>query len=348
MIVTVLYSELVCLAVYVDTPSPPTMEKDSQTVRDLSLLSVTNPADGNCGSISTGICPVCKGNAKTTTAVLCPVCHAPHHASCASKFPPAPNGGFKKCCGPSSPLPSPQQPLPSPLMSGLRMLIREEFDIINNTIASQFKTLNSFISDLSIEIKTVNEKVDTCSAETRDTAMRVDALEDKFEEINNSESTSHISMESCLSEVEDRLKRRNNLIIYGIDDPDPSLSSKPHEFDFKEVTSLFTILIPNKCFDDIKVWRIGKFSSTQTKPRPLKIILPNDSISSQLRTTFLKLKRSPHPPTQFATLSLTPDRTKFQQLEYQRVKRELISRNSRGEKNIKITCRLGAPIITTI
>lgn len=326
------------------------MDKDtnSQGSDNSSSLVITIPRDGTSSSISTSICPVCKGNVKVANATLCPKCSTPYHSSCALKYSTNPDGGFKKCCGPPSPLPTTTTLSSTPSShDDLRMLIREEMQLVRETFSSEFRSLNTTISNLSTEIKAVNAKIDACASESHDTVLRVNALEDKVEEIIEGNSSPNNNFDSCLTEVEDRLRRRNNLIIYGLTDHDPSIFPNFHDTDLELTKSLFASCIKNSSFDNIKIWRIGKFSTIQTKHRPLKVIFSNDTVPSQIRTAFVTLKKSAHLPPEFAELSIAPDRTRNQQTEYQRAKQELIARIAQGEKNLKIAYRLGFPTIIT-
>lgn len=143
-----------------------------------------------------------------------------YHPSCAAKFPIAPNGGFKKCCGPPSPLPAILLTITPPPTDDLRTLIREELKFVRYTFTAEFHNLNTSIASLSSDMRAVNTKIDACVTETHFTTVRVDALKNNVDELMQGNFSSNVDFDSCLLEVEDRLRSRKNLIIFGLNDHD--------------------------------------------------------------------------------------------------------------------------------
>lgn len=187
--------------------------------------------------------------------------------------------------------------------------------------------------------------MERCISDNVETIERVSTLELKVDEISKGNSSSHESFDICLSEVEDRLRRKNNLVVFGLRESPDSNNSNMHEADVTILKSLFSNLCTTKSIGTIQTWRLGVFSSSRSKPRPIKVRLPFDICSSQIRQSFMEMKKLSQLPPEFTHLSLAPDRTKYQQLEYQRVKKELQSRIQQGETDIRIVYRMEAPII---
>lgn len=72
-------------------------------------------------------------------------------------------------------------------------------------------------------------------------------------------------------------------MIYGLTESTSSTTSEMHASDLSSIKALYTILCPKINTQILKIWRIGTYSQTQLKLRPIKIIFPHDFYSSQLR-----------------------------------------------------------------
>lgn len=295
----------------------------------ISTLSVEIPGGEMCFSCNKPI---------KRQSTSCSVCSATYHPSCANLYPILSNGGIKKCCGPPSPLPP----------DDLRSFIREEFATVNNSIKSvksDIKDLNTALSNISIDVKSLNERIVNCETEVKDSKKRVNDLEEKFEEFNKGNSASGFDFDSCLSEWEDRQRRKNNLLIFGLQENKSINQNENHNADLTSIISLLHLIYPNDVANIIKIWRIGIPSEVRLKPRPLKVILPDKVCAFQIRQKFVEYKRSKKLPNEFQPLTVAFDRTRYQQTEFQRVNQELKNRLEKGEKDLTIRFQLGAPSI---
>lgn len=268
------------------------------------------------------------------------MCSAPFHLRYTVKYPNASNGGFRKCCGTQSPCPSPTDDILS-----LRSVMREEVQDFMTHINGNIQGLSTKITNMDLNLNAINERVERCISSTAETADRITSLELKFQELSTVNNAADFPIDSCLSEVEDRVLRRKNIMIYGMNEPAQSSTLNAHESDLSSVNSLLSLLSSSIDPHNIKIRRLSTFSTSQLKPRPIKVSFPHEFYASQIRDSFLKLRKQSQLPATIAQISLAPDRTKQQQSNYQQIKKEFQTRLQNGETNIRIMYLHGSPAI---
>lgn len=176
-----------------------------------------------------------------------------------------------------------------------------------------------------------------------DIGQRVEELEVKVAEVNKGNNTADFS--ACLSEMEDRMNRSKNVIIFGVEDNDALVSNVENK-DKEFITRLLSLFnSTTESLKNFKTWRIGSISQVKSVPRPLKVIFQCAQDANHFRTCFLNLKSGNQTMPFLISVTVAPDRTKIQQLEYRQVKKELSDRLERGETDLKIRYRRGSPVI---
>lgn len=135
----------------------------------------------------------------------------------------------------------------------LRMLIKEEIQFVRDTFSFELRNLNTTISNLSNVMKAINEKIDYCTSQSRETILQVDALEDKVDEIIKGNFFTNSCSDSCLHKFVDRVRRRKNLIVYGLKDGDPSHPLNSRQNYLTVTKSLLTLCKSEFLFDNIKI-----------------------------------------------------------------------------------------------
>lgn len=253
--------------------------------------------------------------------------------------------GFKKCCGPTLTLPlsSNMQPM---LVSNeqLRAVMREECNRVVLSLPNKIDKVEQSLSSISEQLKDHNKRILTCESNFTDVFDRVTCLETKIIEMEKS-SFQNDEMSVCLEEWENRFRRKNNAIIFGLTEHAPE-NAEGNDDDKSLVIQLLGIICPDSIPDDsFKCVRIGFLSQTATKPRPLKLMFQNSNQSTMFREAYFKLKTKDLLPLSMRSIQVSPDKTKLQQAEYRRVKGELEGRKSKGETDIVIQFRHGVPHI---
>jgi len=139
-------------------------------------------------------------------------------------------------------------------------------------------------------------------------------------------NTSLISAASGIAdELADRERRKNNLIIYNL------VEKSDREADKKAFTDLCQAVFSGQ-FTVTKVFRLGKRTDNNDRPRPLLVVFHDESDKNVLLASSPKLRHH----DLYKNVYLSPDRTKFERVNYKKLVEELKLRRSNGENNLII------------
>ncbi|KAF7995288.1 hypothetical protein HCN44_005948 [Aphidius gifuensis] len=190
-----------------------------------------------------------------------------------------------------------------------------------NKICEQIAALSNTVATHSTLIAEVQQTVNT---NTND-------IEEIKENINNNTS-------NTLTEIEDRISRRNNIIIYNLTEPNANNSAERQEADKCSVQNLITSTGSNEAISiagKIKITRIGKIINVN-KSRLVKVICNNTADCNLLMNELIKLKARPDMKISLAKASFAKDKTKIQQQNYMQMKMLMQQRITNGEQNLCI------------
>src|SRR5436190_18463416 len=129
------------------------------------------------------------------------------------------------------------------------------------------------------------------------------------ESLNKQITPSHvpIDFEKIISEINNRKRRKNNIILFGAQESnvnnDTTFAKEVIQFVDKDIST-----------SSIKIFRLGK--ETSNKIRPIKIVLNSNTDVQKLIRNARKLKSSDN----FKTLYLTTDKTKRELRYLQQIK----------------------------
>ena len=117
------------------------------------------------------------------------------------------------------------------------------------------------------------------------------------------------------SELQDREKRRNNLVIYNAPESESQLKDERVRHDVKLLTEMCTESLKVKVeVDDVQsATRIGK-PRQEGKPRPLIVTMKDYSLKDRIFKNLPKLKDTPH-----NTISIAHDMTKMERAQNSKV-----------------------------
>lgn len=151
-----------------------------------------------------------------------------------------------------------------------------------------------------------------------------------------------IQMEDIIVELNERNRRKSNLIIFGIDEQNQGESPENRlTSDKTAVRNILRVIDPELSIPDVKPIRLGSFSERKT--RPIKITLnTEESVHNLIRKS--KILRT-HKDYKNKKVSIAFDRTPRQQQYFQKVKQELNERKQSGETNLRIKYVRGMPQI---
>lgn len=295
------------------------------------------------------VCRGCKGNV-VKDIVRCPKCSSPYHPSCAEKAGVASDGSFRKCCNPRKGSPGRDGFSLDELMTAMRSVFDPQLAAIDAKVSEtqeSIKTIGARVTIVEDDIKRIFHRV--FDAEESIKGVHNDLAEFKACGGTSSSNTSNIA--ECIREMEDRKRRKKNIILLGIDEINDKNIQSRVKHDHDKVNELFTAIsfIYSPPVDQpLKTSRIGKFSPNLPKPRPLLVTLDKFQSVVSVTQAFTRLKRSSQPPPLLASLKITSDKTLMQRTEYKTLVMEMISRTQKGEAGLKIVTKSGSASIARV
>lgn len=194
-------------------------------------------------------------------------------------------------------------------------------------VGNDLTSLRSVIVSLQEEIRNLKAAMDTIQA-----SSAVGLGEDDIEEI--------------ISEFEDRQRRKNNVVIFGLSEQPHNLARDVRESrDSKSAVDLINVLDKerNWAVGDVKIVRIGNGGADASKPRPVKVVFQNhiDPRRVLRGTKFLKGK------AEYSGIFVNSDRTPRQLRYYNGLKQEVMRRTANGEA-LRIKYIQGVPKIQNL
>lgn len=155
-------------------------------------------------------------------------------------------------------------------------------------------------------------------------------------------SLSPLETEQIIQEIADRERRKNNIIVIGVNEGACDNNNAQIQLDTKLVNDICSTL--NVKTEGLSINRLGKFDRTNTdRRRPIKVSFPSESEPANILRNVSKLKANP----KFSRLSIFRDRTPLQLQIYKNARAELNERLSNGEANLKIKYNKGIPTIVS-
>ena len=191
-----------------------------------------------------------------------------------------------------------------------------------------YANLQKQVEVLNNTLRDIKEKVDKNTSDIQANKDRLDTMEDTVQKatdklVNGTNSTTE---KSVLDEINDRESRRNNMMIFNLDEPGSEVSQgmERKKMDGDKLTDVFKCLDTEiDMDDDIRFFtRTGELKDGQTKPRPMLIGFKNVQKRSKILDNLKKLAR-----TKYKTISIVPDLTAKQRLEDQNLRKEAEKKN---------------------
>nr|CAH7715430.1 unnamed protein product [Callosobruchus chinensis]CAH7724235.1 unnamed protein product [Callosobruchus chinensis]CAH7730910.1 unnamed protein product [Callosobruchus chinensis] len=144
-------------------------------------------------------------------------------------------------------------------------------------------------------------------------------------------STPGVDFEEIIAEISERQKRKNNIMLFNVPEPDQSSALAVQvASDKNKVVEILDVVIPGSSFAAIKPTRIGTF--TVSENRPIKISLESIDTAKNVLRNARKLKSN----NNFKNIIISADRTKRQMEHYKSVKQKLDNRHNSGDINCRI------------
>lgn len=150
------------------------------------------------------------------------------------------------------------------------------------------------------------------------------------------------TFEEILQELNDREKRKRNVIIFGVSEQrNPNVQTRAAQ-DKQTVTEILETLSVSEV-GDIKALRLGKVSQNES-PRPLKVVVKDESMVHEIIRKAKELRNSDI----YKDVRISFDRTPRQIRLHRSVQAQLNERRLAGEDNLKIKYVGGIPKIISL
>ena len=133
--------------------------------------------------------------------------------------------------------------------------------------------------------------------------------------------------ETIVNEVEERDRRKPNLIVSGLLEKEEGDVLERKRWDEKQVEALFQSLCQMNKDAISSVHRIGKVNLVKSTPRLLKVVCRDN----ESKRALLRKARDLRNTANFKQVYVNPDLTPVQQEQSKRLRRELRMRRDRGE-----------------
>lgn len=233
-------------------------------------------------------------------------------------------------------------------------------DPVKSVFSDVFNELkNELRAELSSEINEVRQEINEVRKTQAECNTHLDSLDNgasvaasvSSEVDNKLASISTDVTNDCLSEMEDRIRRKKNVMVFGVPETDGGDSLSRKTKDGESIALLFKELSFSDNLEHVDWRRVGKYTKNLGRFRPINIMFPtmNEAslllkIFSQKRGTLTIFKDPKQKP-----LLILPDQTVMQQRAYDKLKLELAERRSlEKDKKLKIIYVKGVPKIVAI
>ena len=182
---------------------------------------------------------------KADDSVKCSRCGVHFHRSCGDRASPQPDGSFLKCCrltvDDSTKTSSPT----------------DDTDSTPSSLELHCNRIGARVSQLVSRL----DGIDTKLQEITSLSNAVHNLEKRVIDIERSLSMSPVNVDSVVNEVQDRLSRANNLLIFKL----PEVAAEDSTSDTQEVVTALSS-IKDISLSNLSVTRLGKPNKSVTRP----------------------------------------------------------------------------------
>lgn len=226
-----------------------------------------------------------------------------------------------------------------------------ELQTARNSTDIQLLHMGGNLANVSTRLETVEratlEKIEGVSCEIA--GVRRD-LTGRMENLSQADGVPFqgADLNAWLNEIEDRLSRRRNVIVYNVPEPTGGEARARGIKDTEALSGIFKDLQIPVDMERARHRRLGKFSRNLARPRPIKLILSSEDQANNLVITASQ-KRSHRDLTGPRPNLILPDLTEMQRTQNKQLTAELVKRKaSEGNENLKIMTRNGIKKIVSV
>ena len=199
--------------------------------------------------------------------------------------------------------------------------VQNLLDITKSEILCELRQIKEALVGLESKIKSVETTLSKVLNTQRRQDMELNSVKGDIQLLKENQA-------NIFSELEDRERRKTNLIITGLPECTHGSVEERKRWDEQKIDALFKALTNLNCNAVDAVHRIGKMNSSL--PRLMRVICRDTSTKLTLLRKAKDLRRLP----EYRNVFVNPDFTPIQQKEQRLLREELKERRSSGENVI--------------
>lgn len=189
--------------------------------------------------------------------------------------------------------------------------------------------LKTEVTKLTEMFTTLSDRIDELERRNTQLEQKYTASSAKLEEVNQLQAVKEEKADELLKEMEERIHRRDNIIISGV----PELSEGTAEERKRKDCEIVQDIL-NKIVDEVPIskaiYRLGR--PRPDRARPIRVV----GLDASDKANILRKSRSLKRDTNYGKIYVNPDLTPRQQKEAKELRDELKMRKEIGEDDIVI------------
>ena len=197
----------------------------------------------------------------------------------------------------------------------LKTELKEFTDEIVGFFKSEFKNISNQLEALTVRIKTFESNVSEIKTEQARQAAELNELKETVHKINASE---------IAGEVEDRIRRKNNVILTGVDELYSGNTKEKREHDEKKVKEILNEL-------DLSTTKVKEVVRIGRQQAGVNRIMRVSLVDEDSRKNVLRNAKNLRSNTKYKKTYINPDRTPYEQKLFKACYLEFKERRSKGE-----------------
>lgn len=348
---------------------------------DLKTNTSSTASDFSPSPSPTSTPPPCVhcGRDVVTTRVYCPQCGSACHPSCSGITKKLSDGSFAKCCGRGTMALSGEdrsrlvddiservgKQIADQMALQLDAIVNKHVTVLRNEVARDLTDIRQSISNLQSaadansashnnDILALEDRITNieCNVTTKvnEVSAKVDSAMDTINGLKSEgASTVGTARDDYFDEMEDRLSRLNNVMVFGVPESQLQQPLQRKNDDLKSVGEIIAEAGVSENLESITCIRMGKYSKNLPQPRAIKVIMSSSANASLLIQIHRRQKKSQRSSELVKKTGVFPDLTELQRQKRKQVQAQLMSR-MKEEKNphLKIVTRNGRKKIISV
>lgn len=216
--------------------------------------------------------------------------------------------------------------------------------IVVQNLRSEFEKVNKQLVTLETKINNIEKENAILNTDNKNLRSKLNDLEQQIKNKNIPEDSGHNhQFDEIVQEINEREKRKRNVLIFGISEEHNSGNQTRANQDKQLVNRIFNSISISES-ENISAIRVGKFDPNKNVPRPLKVTVSDESVVHDIIHKAKNLRSM----NNYKNVNISLDRTPRQIELYRAVKGQLSERIAAGETNLRIKYIRGVPKIITL